>query len=179
MKRITRALIVGVVILALGVGGAVPLAGSHPLRTTGHAHVSGSTASAAFTIGHATVRQVRYVDRAQLRYTFTLVNTGMVPLRVAGLATDDARATLLRLQRLDPVTLGPYERRRVTLRVLMTDCERLSARAGSIVTRLRVRVRVLGLVPRTVTVPLAEQLRVSSAREASCPRATSTSRPPG
>jgi hypothetical protein len=179
MRRITKLAIVGLLTLSSMVGGAVLLAGSRPLRATGPTHVAGSTAAESFTIGNTTYRQVRYVDRARLRYTFTLVNTGIVPLRVVGLAPPGRRATLLRPQHLDPLTLGPYERGRVTVRVLMTDCERLSARAGSIVTELRVRIRILGLVPRTVTVPLAEQLRVSSARESSCPRATSTSRPPG
>lgn len=168
-------------VLVVTVGGAVLLAGPRPLRASGPGEVAGATASAAFTLEDATVRQVRYADRAQLRYSFTLVNTGVVPLWVDGLATGAAQPTLLRLRGVEPrsLRLGPHGEARLTVRMLMTGCERVSARAGSLLGTVRLRVRVLGLVPRTVEVALPEQLRVGSAREAECPRASSRSRPPG
>lgn len=162
-------------------GGAAWLAGPRPLGAAGPVKVAGSTAEATFTIGDTTVRQVRYVDRRELRYSFMLANRSLTPVWVSGLADGDARPTLLRLKGISPsgFLLGPYASRRVTLRMLMTDCERLSARAGSLLRSVRVEVRVLGVAPRAAAVDLPEALRLSSAREASCPRSTSKTRSPG
>lgn len=178
VSRHRRILLAGFLVVVLGVGGSVLLAGSRPLRAAGPGEVSGEVASAAFTIGRATVRQVRYRDRTEFRYTFRVRNTGPVPLWLDRPAPGGH--TLLRVRGVSPAAaVGPYGTRRLTVRLLMTDCERLSARAASVLSTLRLRVRILGLVPRTVTVDLPERLRVGSAREVSCPRATSTSRPPG
>ncbi|MGH3646101.1 MAG: hypothetical protein ACRDTM_02840 [Micromonosporaceae bacterium] len=180
--RLWRRRVVAVlVVCAVGLGGAVLLAGSQPVRAVGDAEVSGTAAAARFQIGGMTVRQVRYADRRQLAYSFSVANTGAVPLWLTAAPPGSAAPTLLRLDSVefDPPRLDPYGRSRVTLRVLMTNCEYLSARAGSVLAAVRLTVRVLGLVPRTVSVTLPEQLRIGSPREVSCPRATSRSRPPG
>ncbi|MQA27554.1 MAG: hypothetical protein GEU94_19310 [Micromonosporaceae bacterium] len=179
--RSGRAALIALVAVLLIVGGAVWLAGPRPLGAAGPVKVVGSTAEASFAIGDMTVRQVRYVDRRELRYSFRLANLNLTPVWVSGLADGNARPTLLRLKEISPsgFLLGPYASRRVTLRMLMTDCERLSARAGSLLHSVRIQMRVLGVAPRAATVDLPEALRLSSAREASCPRATSKSRSPG
>ncbi|MGH3715584.1 MAG: hypothetical protein ACRDT4_19310, partial [Micromonosporaceae bacterium] len=180
-RRWWRLGLVALLAALLLVSGAVWWAGPQPLRAAGPVAVDGSTADASFQLGDLTVQQVRYLDHQELRYAFTLVNRGMVPVRVGGLARDNPHPTLMRLRGLTPhgFTLGPYGTRRVVLRVLMTDCERLSARAGSLLRTVRIDVRVLGLAPRTAEVALPEALRLGSAREAACPRATSGSRSPG
>ncbi|MGH3735484.1 MAG: hypothetical protein ACRDT6_07660 [Micromonosporaceae bacterium] len=180
-RRWRRLAVVGVAAALLVTGGAVWWAGPRPLHATGPVTVAGSTADANFSVGGLAIRQVRYLDRHELRYGFTLANRGAVPVTVTGLSGEDPRLTLMRLRGLAPegFTLGPYGTRRVELRILMTDCEKLSARAGSLLRTVRIDVRVLGLAPRSAEVTLPEALRLGSAREAACPRATSRSRSPG
>ena len=68
-------------------GGGVAAARSTPtLHASGPVGVAGTEASAAFTVADRTVRQVRYVDRGTLRYTFRLTNDGRLPVTVLGLA---------------------------------------------------------------------------------------------
>lgn len=74
--------------------------------------------------------------------------------------------------------LAPASTRTVVLDVLMTDCERLSARAASLVTAVDVELERWGRT-HVGRVELPEQLRTGSAREMFCPRATADSRPPG
>ncbi|MGH3658088.1 MAG: hypothetical protein ACRDUA_15645, partial [Micromonosporaceae bacterium] len=122
MPRRRRILLAGLLVVVLGVGGAVLLTGSRPLRASGPGEVSGDVASAAFTIGNVTVRQVRYRDRTEFRYTFRVRNTGPVPLWLDRPVTGGH--TLLRVRGLSPTAVvGPYGTRRLTVRLLMTDCE--------------------------------------------------------
>jgi hypothetical protein len=184
-RRVRQALVTALLVAASIVGTASMVTAGGPLRAAGPVRVTGSTANEAFTVGGTTVRQVRYLDRTRLEYAFDLVNTTPVPIKVTGVRSDGAAPTLLRLETLTvpgvpgSFFLGPNETRRVSLGMLMTDCERLSARAGSVVGALRLDTWVLGIVPRTITVALPESLRLSSAREAWCPLATAHSRSPG
>jgi hypothetical protein len=186
LRRWRRRLLAALVLVfVIGVAAAGTATGANPLRASGPVEVIGSTAHGSFTIGDTTIRQVRYLDRGRLEYAFDLVNTTAAAIRVTGVASDGPTPTLLRLETLTlpgdtgSFLLGPFATRRVSLTMLMTDCERLSARAGTVLGALRVRAMVLGVAPRTVTVALPESLRLSSAREAWCPRATASSRSPG
>jgi hypothetical protein len=61
----------------------------------------------------------------------------------------------------------------------MGGCETLSARAGSFVTEVALATERMGVVSDDVTVALPEEVHTGSPREAFCPNATATSRPPG
>jgi hypothetical protein len=61
----------------------------------------------------------------------------------------------------------------------MHACETLSARAGSFATEVALRVVRAGVLADAVRVTLPEEVHTGSPREASCPRATASSRPPG
>ena len=155
------------------------------LSSDGPTGVKGTTASAVFEIGDKTVRQVRYADRKTLRYTFELVNDSMLPIKVTGLASPRVMPTLFELSALtsdggkSTFTVGAHDRRTVTLSMLMTACERLSARAGSFISEIRLHTTSLGAINRTISVTLPEEVHTGSPREISCPLATSSSRPPG
>lgn len=180
-----RLLVLVVALLLVAGGAGVAVAGQQPrLRAAGPTSVSGTDATAVFTIAHRVVRQVRYADHGTLAYTFTLHNDGGLPLTVTGLAPA-VSPRLFRLRDLRTTsgdahfTVPAGSSRRVVLRMLMRGCETLSARAGSFVTTVAldtVRARVLH---RVVTVRLPEELHTGSPREAFCPNATATSRPPG
>jgi hypothetical protein len=134
-------------------------------------------------MGSATVRQVRYDDRGTLGYGFRLTNEGPGAARITGVRAVGPTATLLRVRALHApgggeVELAAGSSRTVVLDVLMTDCERLSARAASLVTAVDLELTRWGR-SHVVRVGLPEQLRTGSAREMSCPRATADSRPPG
>ena len=65
-----RLLLLGVLLLLVLAGGGVAIARSSPaLRASGPTSVTGTEASAVFTIADRTVRQVRYADGGTLRYT--------------------------------------------------------------------------------------------------------------
>ena len=183
--RVRSAAIALAAILIVGGAGAAYSAHSPTLSSDGPTSVSGTTATAVFTIGTKTIRQVRYADREMLRYTFDIANNGLIPMTVIGLAPLAQPPTLLDYRSLtdreglDEFTIAPRSSRVVTLSMLMTACERLSARAGSLATEVRVRTTSLGAFDGTVTIDLPEQVQVGSPREASCPRATASSRPPG
>lgn len=179
-----RAVVASVAAFVLLLGGAyVALSGS--LRAVGPTGVEGTEASAVFKIGDTTVRQVRYADREVLSYRFVLANDGWLPITVNGLAPVAQAPTLFRYESLASAgegsgfTVGPRSSRTVTLSMLMTSCERLGARAGSFASEVRLRTTRLGVVARTITVTLPEQVHTGSPREASCPRSTASSRPPG
>jgi hypothetical protein len=169
-------------VLALGAT-AWALAPAPVLRADGPVSVTGTEASGAFTMGSTTVRQVRYDDRGTLHYSFRLTNEGPGVARVVDVHAVGPEATLLRVRSLRAAD-GAQARieagstREVVLDVLMTDCERLSARAASLVTAVDVEITTWGRT-HVVRVALPEQLRTGSAREMFCPRATADSRPPG
>ncbi|MFM6848422.1 MAG: hypothetical protein ACKOVB_04890 [Terrabacter sp.] len=184
MRRPARlALSVGLAaLLFLGVT-AWALTPAPELRAKGPVSVTGTEASGSFTMGTATVRQVRYADRSTLGYRFRLTNAGPATARVVGVRAVGPEATLLRVRALHTpgggeVELAPDDTQEVVLDVLMTDCERLSARAASLVTAVDVELTSWGRT-HVVRVDLPEQLRTGSAREMFCPRATADTRPPG
>lgn len=179
--RLTLAVAVAVAI-ALGAG-AWALVPPPTLEADGPVTVSGTDASGVFTMGTTTVRQVRYEDRGTLEYSFRLTSSGPGTARVTGVHTVGPEATLLRVRALrapdgDALELEPGVGRDVVLDVLMTDCERLSARASSLVTAVDVELTRWGRT-HVERVELPEQLRTGSAREMFCPRATADTRPPG
>jgi hypothetical protein len=170
------------VVLALGAT-AWALAPVPELRAEGPVSVAGTEASGSFVMGSTTVRQVRYDDRGTLRYGFRLTNDGPGTATVVGVRAVGPEATLLRVRALHghdggDVELSPGSTEDVVLDVLMTDCERLSARAASLVAAVDVELTTWGR-SHVVRVELPEQLRTGSAREMFCPRATADSRPPG
>lgn len=182
-----RKLAIATVVALFLMGGAVPAYAmlSSPLSTAGPTSVTGTKASAVFQIGDASVRQVRYVDRGTLVYTFTLTNDGALPLTVTGLEPMPRKATLFTYQELadssgkSEFTIGARQSKTVRLSMLMSACERLSARAGSFASEMRLGISRLGGVDKVLTVSLPEQVHTGSAREAFCPKSTASSRPPG
>jgi len=181
-----KALAVLALVLLLVAGGGVAVARSTPtLTTSGPTSVTGTEASATFTIGERTVRQVRYADGGTLRYTFELTNPGRLPLTVTGLAPGQHKPRLFTLASLTgadgsrTVRLGAGESAAVTLAMEMGGCETLSARAGSFVTEVVVRTEQAGMFADDVVVTLPEQVHTGSPREAFCPESTASSRPPG
>ena len=184
MSRPVLTVLAVAVALVLTLGAiAWALAPAPVLRAEGPVSVSGTEASGSFTMGTTTVRQVRYDDRGTLRYEFRLTNDGPGTARVVGVRSVGPTATLLRVRDLQApdggeVALAPHSTATVVLDVLMTDCERLSARAASLVTAVDVELTTWWR-SHTVRVELPEQLRTGSAREMFCPRATADSRPPG
>ena len=181
-----RVIVVLLVTVAMVAGAGVATARSAPeLSAHGPTSVSGTEASAVFQVGSRRVRQVRYDDRGILAYRFVVANDGPLPVTVAGLAPPGVRPRLFRYLGVTApsgaavFTIGPGERTEVTVRLLMRGCETLSARAGSFATGVRLRTERAGVLENTVRVAFPEQVHTGSPREASCPRATATSRPPG
>ncbi|NUS49507.1 MAG: hypothetical protein HOQ22_00500, partial [Nocardioidaceae bacterium] len=76
-------------------------------------------------------------------------------------------------------TLKPGASRQVGVRLRMVGCETLSARAGSFASSVALRVTRARVLHDVVRVRFPEQVHTGSPREAFCPRATATSRPPG
>jgi len=170
-----RSLLVCALLTMLVAGGGSALAGGDAeLTASGPTSVSGTEASAVFTIADRTVRQVRYDDGGTLRYTFALTNEDVLPIAVAGLAAEQPPSRLFRPTALTPARIGPGESAKVTLDLAMSGCETLSARAGAFVTAV-----VAETDRGDVTVTLPEELHTGSPREAFCPNSTATSRPPG
>jgi hypothetical protein len=174
----------GLVAGALVLGAAPAYAAFSPSLTgAGPSSVKGTEATAVFQIGDDTIRQVRYADRKTLTYTFELVNDGLLPIKVEGIAQPKVKPTLFDYKSLksgdkSTFTVGAGDRRLVTLSLFMQSCERLSSRAGSFVKDVHVRTSSVG-INRTVVVTLPEQIHSGSPREAKCPDATANSRPPG
>ncbi len=184
MRRHLVAFTAALVVFAGGAGAAVAKA---PPRLTAHGPtaVSGTDASAVFRIADRTIRQVRYRDRGTLAYRFTLANDGDVPVTVTGLAPMAHEPRLFH-----PVSVsGPGGSTRfevpsgghvtVWLRMRMSGCETLSARAGSFLTSMVLRTTRMGVIHQDVAVVLPEEVHTGSPREAFCPNSTATSRPPG
>ena len=174
----------GVVAGVLAIGATPTYAALGPsLTSEGPTKVAGTEASGTFQVADRTVLQVRYADQGTLVYTFELVNDGLLPIKVSGLAPVEVKPTLFDYVSLTSgddkkFTVGAGEHKTVTLSLLMTSCERLSSRAGSFVNDVHLRTSSVG-IDRTVVVKLPEQIHSGSPREASCPLATSKSRPPG
>lgn len=178
------AAVLPVVLLSGGAGAA--LASSEPSLTAhGPTSVKGTEESAVFRIGGRTVRQVRYADHETLVYSFALANDGQLPVTVTGLAPPGHSPRLFRYVGVNDTegrktfTIPAGERTTVEVRMLMHACETLSARAGSFVTEVGLRTERVGVVRDDVTVAFPEEVHTGSPREAFCPNATATSRPPG
>ena len=174
-----------VVVVAGLAGGAAVAAAGPALTTSDPTSVEGTDGTAVFDIGTHHIRQVRYQDRGTLRYTFRLHNDGALPLTVTGLAEDQPRTRLFRATDLTgdggehEIRIGPGGSQDVTLALLMSGCETLSARAGSLLTEVVLSTERAGVLDDEVSVQLPEELRTGSPREAFCPGATATSRPRG
>ncbi len=177
MRRVL--LVVGLVAAVLAGGGVAAARSTPSLHAADPGGVEGTEAGAPFTVADRIVRQLRYVDRGMVRYAFSLTNDGRLPLTVHGLAADRADPRLFDLVRLSPVELAPGETAPVTLTLTMNGCETLSSRSGSFVSELAVRTTQAGVFDDEVVVELPEELHTGSAREATCPGATATSRPQG
>jgi hypothetical protein len=169
----------------LGLGGVAVAVDTPTLEAGGPTAVTGTEATAVFTIGEHTVRQVRYADGGTLRYSFRMTNPGRLPVTVLGLADEQPDSRLFTYVGLTgangvpELTLGPGESGEVVLALDMGGCESLSARAGAFVTEVVVRTERAGVLDDDVTVRLPEEVHTGSPREAFCPRSTATSRPPG
>jgi hypothetical protein len=181
-----RILVVAVVALLAIAGGAAAVVRMDPsLTAEGPGSVTGTEASAIFQLGGETYHQIRYADRKVLTYAFTLHNDGRFATTVTGLEPVKHEATLLRLRSLTNTAgkarfeIGAGDETVVVLKIWMTDCERLSARAASQIGEIDVRTEGLGGIEHVVTVKLPEQVRTGSAREMFCPRANASTRPPG
>ncbi len=183
-----RQLLVAAVAAPLVLGGAGVAVASGPprLSTGGETSVEGTTATAVFQIADRTIRQVRYADHGELVYTFELTNDGTLPVTVKGLGDSVLDPRLFDFVSLentagrDEFTIGAGDSVQVDLTMAMTGCETLSARAGSIVDEIAIRtVGPVGLGSDDTVVPLPEELRAGSPREAGCANATASSRPPG
>jgi hypothetical protein len=187
MTRMRRLLVVvGALAAALLLGGATLVVTRAPaLASVGAGEVTSKQRSAVFAIAARTIRQVRYDDRATMRYAFTLRNDAWYDVEIQGLKAEEVEQTLLKVKSLTDAegrssfSLRAGEERGVVLSVLMTDCERLSARASSLIEAVRLRVTGLAGLDHEVALKLPEELRTGSAREMFCPLATAKSRPPG
>lgn len=183
-----RALLAAVAVIVALVGSAVAVVAQDEvqLRADGPVTVRGTDAAAPFSLGGRTIRQVRYVDDAVVEVGLTLANLGGTPVTVTGLddaMTDPRLFDLIEIIDDDgerQFTLASGARRQVVLRLRMTGCETLSARAGSVVDHIGLTVdRAWGLPGETVTVRLPEEVRAGSPREAGCADASAGSRPAG
>lgn len=184
MRRHLLVLLAALLVVAGGAGVAVAQA---PVRlaTGGPTDVTGTEASAVFTIADRTIRQVRYHDKQVLTYRFELRNAGSIPLTVAGLRPLDREPRLFSYVDLrnaegaERFTVPAGGATRVALRMRMHSCETLSARAGSFATAVALATTRAGFLDETVVVRLPEEVHTGSPREAFCPEATASSRPPG
>jgi hypothetical protein len=183
---VKRVVLGAVVVLLVACGAGVAVAQSRPsLSAHGPTAVTGTDATAVFRVGDRTVRQVRYQDRGTLVYSFVLANEGRLPVRVTGLGPLHPEPRLFRYSGLvdahgnTDFTIPAGERRTVRLRMLMVSCETLSARAGSFATDVNVETSRAGVLEDEVVLDLPEEVHTGSPREAFCPRATASSRPPG
>lgn len=183
-----RRLLVAALAAPLVVGGAGVAVASGPaqLRAGGETSVTGTSATAVFAIGDRTIRQIRYADDGTLVYTFELSNHAAFPVSVTGLGDGVADPRLFDFVSLtdgsgaETFSIGPGGSEQVSLTLAMTGCETLSARAGSIVDAVAVEtVGPVGLGGSETVVPLPEEIRAGSPREAGCADATASSRPPG
>jgi hypothetical protein len=177
------------VVLVAGVGYAAVRGTSPQLRAEGPTGVTGTEASATFSIADRTIRQVRYQDRGTLDYRFVLVNADRLPVVVTGIDPRQHNARLFGFVDLrgtnggkvvdGPVSIPAHGSREVHLLLHMGGCESLSARAGSFASSVLVRTERLGISAGSVRIRFPEELHTGSPREAFCPNSTAKSRPAG
>lgn len=173
------------VVLVAGVGYAAARTTPPGLRAHGPTGVSGTDASAVFTIAGREIRQVRYRDQATLAYRFRLSNADRLPLTVTGIDPEQRNSRLFGFVALEGpggdrrFTVPAHGSREVHLLLRMGGCESLSARAGSFASSVLVRTERMGISSRSVRVALPEEIHTGSPREAFCPNSTAKSRPPG
>lgn len=187
MRKHVLIVILTLLLVAAGAGVAVAAAAATEpeLAAHGPTEVSGTDATAVFRIGDRTVRQIRYHDQKTLTYSFALANDGRLPVTVRGLAPLDQSPRLFRYTGItdsagnEEFTIPAGERRTVRISLLMHSCETLSARAGSFATEANVQTSRAGVLDNVVSVSFPEEVHTGSPREAFCPNATATSRPPG
>jgi len=184
---VRRHLLVLLAALLVVAGGAGVAVANAPVRleAAGPTGVTGTRASAVFTIADRTIRQVRYHDEEVLSYAFELRNRGSVPLTVTGLRPLEREPRLFRYVDVadeagaDRFTVPAGGTTRVALRMRMQNCETLSARAGSFASEVALATTRMGFLDETVVVTLPEEVHTGSPREAFCPDATAGSRSPG
>ena len=171
--------------LLTGLGYAAVSAAPMGLGAEGPTAVSGTEASAVFTIGDRTIRQVRYHDKSTLVYTFRLANRQALPMTVTGISPDQPDERLFSYSSLKDdeghvrFTVPGNDSVEVHLRLKMSGCESLSARAGSFAHQVSLSTRRMGVPAGTALVILPEEIHTGSPREAFCPNSTAQSRPPG
>jgi hypothetical protein len=174
-----------VVVLLAGVGYAAVSTAPAALSAGGPTSVTGTEASAVFTIEDRTVRQVRYRDGATLDYRFRLTNDQALPVTVTGISSRQRAERLFGYLALQDArgsrefTVPGNGSRMVHLRLRMSGCESLSARAGSFAHEVLLDTERLGVAAGTAKVVLPEEVHTGSPREAFCPNSTARSRPPG
>ncbi len=184
MRRALLLLVSLAVLSLLGLGAAVATTPPR-LAAAGPTSVSGTDATAVFTVGDRRIRQVRYRDKGRLVYTFRLASAGRLPVTVTGLAPLAHAPRLFhylsltdtRGARSFTIPAGGATTVRLTMR--MHACETLSARAGSFATQVALRTSRAAVLDSVAVVRLPEEVHTGSPREAYCPGSTATSRPPG
>jgi hypothetical protein len=187
--RLVLALAGLAVVLVAGVGYAAVRVTPPDLRAEGPTAVTGTEASATFSIADRTIRQVRYRDGGTLDYRFVLANDERLPVVVTGIDPRQHNARLLGFVDLrgtkagqvvdGPVRIPAHGSREVHLLLHMGGCESLSARAGSFASSVLVRTERLGISSGSVRIRFPEEVHTGSPREAFCPNSTARSRPPG
>lgn len=183
MRRVLAVVLAA--LLVLGGAGMAVASGEPALSAHGPTSVRGTDASAVFKVGDRSIRQVRYRDRGTLVYAFALRNDGRLPVTVTGVAPDRVEPRLFRVlgvrdaEGAGRFTIQSGAQVGIEVRLLMHSCETLSARAGSFATSVVLRTERAGVLEDDVTVAFPEEVHTGSPREASCPNATATSRPPG
>lgn len=184
LRRTLAALGLAVVLVA-GAGFAVVRTTAPALRAEGPTAVTGTAASATFSIANRKIRQVRYHDRATLDYAFRLTNAEALPVTVTGIDPRQRNSRLFGYVGLEgpdgegPISVPAHGSREVHLLLRMGGCESLSARAGSFASSVLVRTERMGISSGSVRIRLPEEVHTGSPREAFCPNSTSKSRPPG
>lgn len=182
-----RWLVVAAALVALlaGLGYTAVAATAPSISAEGPTGVSGTAASAVFTIGGRTIRQVRYHDRGTLAYRFRLANHQSFPVTISGISSRQKDARLFSFSSLqntrgqDRFTVPADDAVTVELRLRMGGCESLSARAGSFVREVTLDTERMGVSSGATTIVLPEEIHTGSPREAFCPNSTANSRPPG
>ena len=177
-RRRLGLLAAGLGVVALVAAAVVALASYQPLAA-GRVEVVGATSSGVISFGASEVRAVRYDDGARLGLDLTVRNRGLLPVRIVGVQPLPGAVSLLRLRDVTGRTLGPHQAAAVTVTGTFANCERISIRSSTLVTAVRLRTKVLGLFPRTMTVQLPQVLRIQSPRDEDCPKSSPFTRPIG
>jgi hypothetical protein len=150
-----------------------------PLRGSGSVRITGTPSSQPLSMGSVHLRAATYADRRELRLTIAVRNSGLLPVSVTGVEALPGRVNLLQLRSVSHLTLAPHATGSLTVTALMTNCERVSIRSSTLVRSLRLRTKLLGVVPRVLTVTLPEAVQVPSPRDEACPNSSPYTRPIG